>query len=73
MRYEPGNLLKEYTLNPVSKDRTLVGSFLIISITEAGVHTITLYDSDGFWEPTTTTFLAHSDIRNKGTWKWEIQ
>ncbi len=73
MRYEPGHLLKEYTLNSVSQDKTLVGSFLIVSITQAGVHTVTIYDSDGFWKPTTPTFLPHSDIKNRGMWKWEIQ
>ncbi len=56
MRYEPGNLLKEYTLNSVSQDKTLVGSFLIVSITQAGVHTVTIYDSDGFWNPRLALF-----------------
>ena len=73
MRYEPGDLLKEYTVNPVSKSKTLVGSFLVISITEIGAHTVTLYDRDGFWKPPARTFFPHTDIRNRNSWKWEIQ
>ncbi len=73
MIYQPGNLLKEYTKNNVTEKTNLVGMFLIISITNAGVHTITVYDSDGFWNPGGNTFFPHSDLKNRGSWVWKVQ
>jgi hypothetical protein len=71
--YKPGNLLREYSIDTKSKERLLVGAFIIISVTHSGVNAITVYDSDGFWKPATKTYFAHSDLKNKEHWQWEIQ
>ncbi len=73
MNYQPGNLLREYAVGSVSEKRVLVGVFLIVSMTHSGIHAITFYDSDGFWKPASKTYFAHSDIKNKSSWCWEIQ
>jgi hypothetical protein len=73
MSYQPGNLLREYSIQPVSSDVELVGVFLVISATSSGVTVVSLYDSDECWRPTTKLHLSYNDLKDRRFSKWEVR
>lgn len=73
MDYQPGNLLREYSIQPVSLDKELVGVFLVLSSTHSGVNVISLYDSDECWRPTTRLYFSYSDLRDRRFSRWEVK
>ena len=72
-RYQPGNILREYSTWMGSKSFKLTGVFFIISMDEDEVTVVSMYDRDGFWLPMRKTSFAHKDLTNKPTWIWEVQ
>jgi len=72
-RYQPGNILREYVTGMGGKTANLTGVFFIISMDDEEVTVVSLYDRDGFWPPMHKTNFAHTDLKNRKAWIWEVQ
>lgn len=73
LKYKPGNLLREYSVSPLSKKLNLLGLYFIVKVDEFDAHVISWYDRNECYTPMTKLEICHTDLHKEWkTFKWEI-
>lgn len=72
LKYGPGNLLREYSIQK-GTNRRLEGVFFIIDIDDFDAQVICFYDRDGYYRLMSPLGIPHKDLhKNSRFFSWEI-
>jgi len=73
LKYKAGNLLREYSVAPLSDKKHLIGLYFIIEVDEFDAHVISWFDRNRCYTPMTRLEICHTDLHKEWrTFKWEI-